>query len=257
MMICRSNRPGRSSAGSSTSGRLVAASTTTPSWPEKPSISVRIWFSVCSRSSWPPNDRAPPRARPIVSISSMKMIAGATLRASANSSRTRLAPTPTIISMNSDALALKNGTFASPAVARASSVLPVPGAPGQQHALGRPRAEAAVLLRVLQEVDDLVDLGLHLVDAGDVVERHAHRLGIDPLLLARRPAARRPSRPAGAGTSRRRTPTSSSIGANEMSRLVRNPRCWTSGVARTVAPPSVSSASRSSVANVGRSVVNC
>ena len=59
----------------------------------------------------------------------MKMIAGATLRASENRSRTRLAPTPTIISMNSEALALKNGTFASPAVARASSVLPVPGAP--------------------------------------------------------------------------------------------------------------------------------
>ena len=59
----------------------------------------------------------------------MKMIAGATFRASAKSSRTRLAPTPTIISMNSDALALKNGTFASPAVARASNVLPVPGAP--------------------------------------------------------------------------------------------------------------------------------
>ena len=183
-MIWRSKRPGRSSAGSRTSGRLVAASTTTPSWPEKPSISVRIWFSVCSRSSWPPIDRAPPRARPMVSISSMKMIAGATLRASANSSRTRLAPTPTIISMNSEALALKNGTLASPAVARASSVLPVPGAPGEQHALRRARAEAAVLLRVLQEVDDLVDLGLDLVDAGDVVERDAHRLGIDALLRA-------------------------------------------------------------------------
>ena len=91
---------------------------------------------------------APPRARPIVSISSMKMIAGATFRASANSSRTRLAPTPTIISMNSEALALKNGTFASPAVARASSVLPVPGAPVEQHTLRRARAEAAIFVRV-------------------------------------------------------------------------------------------------------------
>ena len=65
----------------------------------------------------------------MVSISSMKMIAGATLRASANSSRTRLAPTPTIISMNSEAEAEKNGTSASPATARASRVLPVPGGP--------------------------------------------------------------------------------------------------------------------------------
>ena len=46
----RSKRPGRSSARSSTSGWLVAASTMTPSRPEKPSISVRIWFSVCSCS---------------------------------------------------------------------------------------------------------------------------------------------------------------------------------------------------------------
>ena len=72
----------------------------------------------------------------MVSISSMKMIAGATLRASPNSSRTRLAPTPTIISMNSEALAEKNGTPASPAVARANRVLPVPGAPSSSTPLG-------------------------------------------------------------------------------------------------------------------------
>ena len=72
----------------------------------------------------------------MVSISSMNTIAGATLRASPNSSRTRCAPTPTIISMNSDALAEKNGTPASPAVARASSVLPVPGAPASSTPLG-------------------------------------------------------------------------------------------------------------------------
>ena len=57
----RSKRPGRSSAGSSTSARLVAASTITPSRESNPSISVRIWFSVCSRSSWPP--MPPPRPR--------------------------------------------------------------------------------------------------------------------------------------------------------------------------------------------------
>ena len=36
---------------------------------------------------------------------------------------------PTIASTNSDAETEKNGTLASPATARASSVLPVPGAP--------------------------------------------------------------------------------------------------------------------------------
>ena len=59
----------------------------------------------------------------------MKMIAGAAAFAWLNRSRTREAPMPTIASMNSDAEAEKNGTPASPATARASSVLPVPGAP--------------------------------------------------------------------------------------------------------------------------------
>ena len=44
-------------------------------------------------------------------------------------SRTRDAPTPTNISTKSDPLIEKNGTLASPATARASSVLPVPGEP--------------------------------------------------------------------------------------------------------------------------------
>jgi hypothetical protein len=39
------------------------------------------------------------------------------------------APTPTNISTNSEPLSEKNGTCASPATARASSVLPVPGGP--------------------------------------------------------------------------------------------------------------------------------
>ena len=49
--ICRSKRPGRSSAGSSTSGRLVAAIRMTPSLDSKPSISTSNAFRVCSRSS--------------------------------------------------------------------------------------------------------------------------------------------------------------------------------------------------------------
>src|SRR6266571_4307241 len=60
---CRSNLPGRKSAGSSTSGRLVAAMTITPVVPSKPSISTRSWLSVCSRSSLPP-PRPAPRSRP-------------------------------------------------------------------------------------------------------------------------------------------------------------------------------------------------
>eukprot|EP00967_Tisochrysis_lutea_P099893 scaffold148651_cov31-Tisochrysis_lutea.AAC.14 len=44
-------------------------------------------------------------------------------------SRTRDAPTPTNISMNSEPEAEMKGTPASPATARAKRVLPVPGGP--------------------------------------------------------------------------------------------------------------------------------
>jgi hypothetical protein len=71
--------------------------------PVKPSISVRIWLRVCSRSSWPPTLSEPPRVRPMASSSSMKMIAGALVLAVSNRSRTREAPTPTMNSMNSEA----------------------------------------------------------------------------------------------------------------------------------------------------------
>ena len=51
-------------------------------------------------------------------------------------SRTREAPTPTNISTKSEPLMLKNGTPASPAMALASSVLPVPGGPMSNTPLG-------------------------------------------------------------------------------------------------------------------------
>ncbi len=66
----------------------------------------------------------------------MKRRQGAFSLAVLNMSRTRLAPTPTNIWMNSEPLMLKNGTPASPATARASSVLPVPGGPTSSTPLG-------------------------------------------------------------------------------------------------------------------------
>jgi hypothetical protein len=65
----------------------------------------------------------------MASISSMKTMDGARLRASANRSRTRLAPTPTNISTKLEPVRARKGTSASPATARAISVLPVPGGP--------------------------------------------------------------------------------------------------------------------------------
>jgi len=78
---------GRSNAGSSTSGRLVAAMMITPSLPSKPSISTSNWLRVCSRSSCPPPRPAPALAADCVD-SSMKMMHGACFFACSNMSRT-------------------------------------------------------------------------------------------------------------------------------------------------------------------------
>ena len=57
------------------------------------------------------------------------------------------------------------------------------GRPVEQHAVRDPRAEAHVPVGRLQEVDDLGQLGLRLVDPGDVVERDPDRRRIDPARL--------------------------------------------------------------------------
>ena len=75
-----------------------------------------------------------------------------------NMSRTRLAPTPTNISTKSEPEIVKNGTLASPATARAISVLPVPGGPTKQHAARNSSAEALELTRVAQEFDDFLEV---------------------------------------------------------------------------------------------------
>ncbi|MNJ55335.1 hypothetical protein D3C77_508200 [compost metagenome] len=127
------------------SARLVAAMIMIPSLPPKPSISTSNWLSVCSRSSCPP-PRPAPRCLPTASISSIKMIHGASFFAFSNKSRTRDAPTPTNISTKSEPEILKNGTPASPATARASKVLPVPGGPTKSTPFGI-RAPTALNLR--------------------------------------------------------------------------------------------------------------
>mmetsp|Transcript_16314 Transcript_16314/g.38853 ORF Transcript_16314/g.38853 Transcript_16314/m.38853 type:complete len:257 (+) Transcript_16314:806-1576(+) len=122
---CRSKRPGRVRALSRTSAKLVAAMTMMP-WEElNPSISLSSWLSVMRMYCWSFGLRVAPMA----SISSMKTMHGVCFFAALNRSRTRRAPTPTYISSNSEPDAYLNGTPASPAMALASSVLPVPGGP--------------------------------------------------------------------------------------------------------------------------------
>ena len=139
----RSKRPGRSSAWSRVSGRLVAASTTMPLWLSKPSISERSWFRVCSRSSLEESDVS--RRLPTASISSMKMMQGAFSLACLKRSRTLAAPRPTNISTKAEPAIWKNVTPASPATALARSVLPVPGGPTSSAPRGQ-RAPISVYL---------------------------------------------------------------------------------------------------------------
>src|SRR5207245_1184013 len=76
------------------------------------------------------------------SISPTNTMHGELLLAWSKRSRTRLAPTPTNISTNSEPEIEKNGTPAAPATALLSRVLPVPGGPTSSTPLGMraPRA---------------------------------------------------------------------------------------------------------------------
>ena len=132
---CLSNLPGLNKAGSNTSGLFVAAIIITPSLVSKPSISTKSWLRVCSRSSFPPPKPAP-LLLPTASISSMKIIQGEFFFPCSNISLTLEAPTPTNISTKSEPEIVKNGTPASPAIALANKVFPVPGGPTNKAPLG-------------------------------------------------------------------------------------------------------------------------
>mmetsp|Transcript_52268 Transcript_52268/g.124670 ORF Transcript_52268/g.124670 Transcript_52268/m.124670 type:complete len:233 (+) Transcript_52268:830-1528(+) len=122
---CLSSRPGLVKALSRDSGKFVAQITTTPLFCSNPSSSTSSWFSVILTAVLSLLDRFDPTA----SISSMNTMQGACFRASWKRSRILRAPTPTNISSNSDPDACRKGTPASPAMALARSVLPVPGDP--------------------------------------------------------------------------------------------------------------------------------
>jgi hypothetical protein len=80
------------------------------------------------------------------------------------------APTPTNISTKSEPEIEKNGTLASPAMALASRVLPVPGLPTISTPLGMRPAQLLELGGIAQEIDQFGDFFLGFVAAGDVGE---------------------------------------------------------------------------------------
>jgi len=110
-------------------------------------------------------------------------------------SRTREAPTPTNISTKSEPEMVKNGTLASPAIARASRVLPVPGGPTSKTPRGMRPPSRWNFLRIAQKLDDLLQVLLGLVDAGDILEGHP-TLRFGEQLGLRFAKPHRPPRPA-------------------------------------------------------------
>ena len=125
--IFLSKRPGRTAAGSSDPSWFVAPITMIFWFCSKPSISARIWLRVARLELVSLPVRLEPDKR--LSISSIKMMQGWFLRASWKSYLTRFAPTPTNISSKSEPEQKIKLHPASPAMALARRVLPVPGSP--------------------------------------------------------------------------------------------------------------------------------
>mmetsp|Transcript_29490 Transcript_29490/g.63507 ORF Transcript_29490/g.63507 Transcript_29490/m.63507 type:complete len:254 (-) Transcript_29490:543-1304(-) len=133
--IFRSMRPGRSSAASRMSMRLVAMMTLMFCTVSKPSSCASSSSMVrCTSLSPPP----PPSCRelPMESISSMNMIVGAASLAITNSSLTMREPSPMYFCTSSEPETRMKVQSVWWATARASRVLPVPGGPYSSTPLG-------------------------------------------------------------------------------------------------------------------------
>mmetsp|Transcript_19896 Transcript_19896/g.59640 ORF Transcript_19896/g.59640 Transcript_19896/m.59640 type:complete len:277 (+) Transcript_19896:162-992(+) len=131
----RSRRPGRSRAGSRVSGRFVAMMIFTRPRSSKPSI----WFRSSMRVRWISRSAEVPcekRLPPMASISSMKMMQGWCSFAYPNISRMMRALSPMYLSTMADATTFRKFAVMLCAMARARSVLPVPGGPYRSTPLG-------------------------------------------------------------------------------------------------------------------------
>mmetsp|Transcript_63686 Transcript_63686/g.127952 ORF Transcript_63686/g.127952 Transcript_63686/m.127952 type:complete len:232 (+) Transcript_63686:139-834(+) len=119
-----SNR--RRMAGSSSHGTLVAPSTSSPSiWVDTPCICTRNSVLTLREDSDSPSDRDPH----MESISSMKMMACSSARASSNKFFTSFSDSPCHLLMRSLDEMAKNLASASVATAFAKKLFPVPGGP--------------------------------------------------------------------------------------------------------------------------------
>ena len=147
---CRSNRPGRNKAGSKTSGWLGRQSKSPPRWPQTHPFQQASDYSLLALVI--PLPRPAPRWPDPIDFINENYTRSVFLPCS-NISRTRLAPTPTNISTKSDPEMVKNGTLASPAIARAVTSCPYPAGQQAKHLLVFFRQAAGIcqdLLKIQQ-----------------------------------------------------------------------------------------------------------
>src|SRR5579864_1210513 len=165
----RSKRPGRRSAGSRTSGRLVAAIRMTPSFDSKPSISTSNWFRVCSRSSCPAQACATMTSNRIdfideddaggILLALLKQVADAA-RAHAYKHFHEVG------ARNREERDVRFSGYGTGQQSLTSSRRPY-----QQHAFGNASTELLEFLRLAQKLYDLAQLFLGLFHAGHVLKR--------------------------------------------------------------------------------------
>ena len=133
-------------------GRMIR-----PAEVSKPSISTSSWLSVCSFSSCPPRPGKAPRARPSASSSSMKMMP-APWRAPARRGRARAPRRRRRTSRRTRCPRSRRRARRPRRPPPGQQRLAGAGRADQQHALRDVRAEPAVLLRVLEEVDHFLQV---------------------------------------------------------------------------------------------------
>ena len=176
----RSKRPGRSSAASRTSGRLVAAITTVRSLRAKPSISESSWLSVCSRSSCPPPRPRAARAADRVNLVDEDDRRRVLLRLLEQLAHARRADADEHLDELRRADRVERHARLTRDRAREQRLA---GArrPDEQHAARDLRTELVEALRLLEELDDLGEVALRGREAGDVLERDARLFLLEPL----------------------------------------------------------------------------
>ena len=135
----------------------------------KPSISASSWFSVCSRSSWLPIGRLDADLAERVELVDEDDAGRLGFGLGEQIADARGADADEHLDELGSAQA-EEGHLGFAGHGARQQRLAGARRPDQQHALRDPAADARVLLRGLQELDDLLQLLFGFVHAGDVAE---------------------------------------------------------------------------------------